>query len=186
MQLDAIRRVRPIHSCMVYSRKAANADSFARASVYDSFKVHAAKSVAAAVNGADLIVTTTPSKEALLRASDVSSNPAATIIAVGADTPGKQEVSVDLLEMIRSKGGKLVADKRQQAFVLGDLQHVSQETQGTVTEMGDSLTGRATCREGNEMIFVDLTGVGAQDAAIAEAAFKAVLAARSLTAASRL
>ena len=115
-----------------------------------------------------------------MRAEHIGSgNSAVTIIAIGADTPGKQEVAVDLLEMVRSSGGKLVADKRQQAFTLGDLQHVPKATQDSVTELGDALVGKSARREGNEMIFVDLTGVGAQDAAIAEAAFKAVAVARS-------
>jgi ornithine cyclodeaminase/alanine dehydrogenase-like protein (mu-crystallin family) len=34
-------------------------------------------------------------------------------------------------------------------------------------ELGEVLTGRKTGREGSELILCDLTGVGAQDAAIA-------------------
>ena len=39
MNLESIRRVRAIESVSVYSRNAANAEAFARASDYGSFKV---------------------------------------------------------------------------------------------------------------------------------------------------
>ncbi|HKJ91846.1 MAG TPA: hypothetical protein VJ957_01705, partial [Longimicrobiales bacterium] len=49
-----------------------------------------------------------------------------------------------------------------------------------VDELGDVLTGRRPGRSGGELIVCDLTGVGAQDAAIAEHAWRcAGAAARS-------
>ena len=39
-------------------------------------------------------------------------------------------------------------------------------------ELGDVVTGKKPSREGDELIVCDLTGVGAQDAAIAELAFR--------------
>lgn len=44
-----------------------------------------------------------------------------------------------------------------------------------VAELGEIVTGRKPGREARQMIICDLTGVGAQDAAIAEAAWRKLI-----------
>jgi ornithine cyclodeaminase len=118
-------------------------------------------------------VTTTPARGALVQDSWVK--PGATVIAVGADSPGKQEL--DPLLLVRAD--KVVVDRLSQASWLGELQHVCAPG-STVSaanvhgELGGVLMKKCAARESpTERIVCDLTGTGAQDAAIAEAVWTA-------------
>jgi ornithine cyclodeaminase/alanine dehydrogenase-like protein (mu-crystallin family) len=140
--------------------------------------VRTASSVEDALRDADLIVTTTPARGALIQESWVK--PGATVIAVGADSPGKQEL--DPLLLVRAD--KVVVDLVRQAARLGELQHVCAPG-STVSvanvhgELGAVLMKKCAGRESpSERIICDLTGTGAQDAAIAEAVWTAYQAAR--------
>jgi ornithine cyclodeaminase/alanine dehydrogenase-like protein (mu-crystallin family) len=70
---------------------------------------------------------------------------------------------------------KVVTDLTIQCAELGELQHAL--AQGLLTrddvyaELGEIVAGHKPGREGDEIIVCDLTGVGAQDAALAEAVF---------------
>ena len=91
---------------------------------------------------------------------------------MGSDGPDKRELPTPLL----ARAQKIVVDRLSQCIGLGELHHAVEE--GAVTaesvhaELGQVLLGLKPGREGNELIVCDLTGVGAQDAAIAEAAWK--------------
>jgi ornithine cyclodeaminase len=143
--------------------------------------VRTASCVEDAVRDADLIVTTTPARGALV--FDAWVKRGATVIAVGADSPGKQEL--DPLLLVRAD--KVIVDLARQASRLGELQHVCAPN-STVSaanvhgELGAVLLKKCSARESStERIVCDLTGTGAQDAAIAEAvwtAYQATHAAR--------
>jgi ornithine cyclodeaminase len=133
--------------------------------------VEAAESAEAAVRDAGLIVTVTPSRVPLVEADWVGDG--ATVIAVGSDGPDKQELSSSVLE----RADKVVADRIAQCVELGEIHHAICE--GVLTrdqihgELGQIVIGEVAGREGGERIVCDLTGVGVQDAAIAEAAWRA-------------
>jgi ornithine cyclodeaminase len=135
--------------------------------------VRTASSVEEAVRAADVIVTTTPARGALVQEAWVK--PGATVIAVGADSPGKQEL--DPLLLVRAD--KVVVDLVRQASRLGELQHVCAPSSivsaaNVHGELGGVLTTRYAGRESStERIICDLTGTGAQDAAMAEAVWTA-------------
>jgi ornithine cyclodeaminase len=133
--------------------------------------IEPAATAEAAVRGADLVVTVTPSREPIVKADWVA--PGATIIAVGSDGPAKQELETAVL----AQADKVIADRLAQCVELGEIHHALEA--GALTreqihgELGQVVTGEVTGREGRERIVCDLTGVGAQDAAIAEAAWRA-------------
>jgi ornithine cyclodeaminase/alanine dehydrogenase-like protein (mu-crystallin family) len=131
--------------------------------------VRPAASPEAAVRGADVVVTATPSREPLVRAEWLEEH--ATVVAVGADSPNKQELDVGVL----ARADKVVADDWSQCMRLGEIHHGivahAIELADIHAELGKILTGERSGREGREMIVCDLTGVGAQDAAIAELAW---------------
>ncbi|HSJ13867.1 MAG TPA: hypothetical protein VK939_05600 [Longimicrobiales bacterium] len=122
----------------------------------------------AAVRGADVVVTVTPSTGPIVYAGWLE--PHATVIAVGSDGPAKQELATEVL--LRADG--VVADSLAQCVRLGELRHAAEA--GLLPrvrirgELGDVVTGALPGRAGEELIVCDLTGVGAQDAAIAETA----------------
>ncbi len=130
----------------------------------------AAAGVEDAVRGADLIITTTPSRRPLIQAGWLA--PHATVIAVGADGPDKQELAAECL----ARADKVVADRLSQCLELGEIHHAVRhgllDPAKVYGELGDIVAGKKPGREGCELIVCDLTGVGAQDAAIAEAAWQ--------------
>ena len=95
--------------------------------------------------------------------------PGTTIIASGSDQPTKQEIPNDVL-----KNSKYIADLINQTSKVGELRGPLQAgvmtTDDVYCELGELVNGK-TGREGDEIIVVDLTGTGAQDAAIGQVAW---------------
>src|SRR6266513_264802 len=114
------------------------------------------------------IVTATASTTPLVMASWVG--PGTHITSVGTGSPEKIELEPALL----ARADKLVADRVFQTERYGNLHHTI--AAGLVTrdkvyaELGDLAAGRLPGRENaTEITVADLTGVGVQDAAIAQA-----------------
>ncbi len=127
-------------------------------------EVTATDEVRAAVEGADVVLTVTPARRFLVEAEWVDDG--ATVVAVGSDMLGKQELEPRLLE----RAELLVADDPAQAAAVGELQHAPADVRERVRVLGELLAERAPgapppARDG--LAVVDLTGLGAQDAAIA-------------------
>ena len=123
-----------------------------------------------AVEGADLVVTVTPSREPIIEAEWLQEH--ATVVAVGSDGPEKQELSPDVL----ARAGKVVVDSRTQCLSLGETHHAVAagllSADDIHAELGEVVLGTRPGREGDEFIVCDLTGVGAQDAAMAGVVWK--------------
>lgn len=124
-------------------------------------RVVAASSPAEVAAAARLIVTATASRAPLLKAADI--RPGTHVSAVGADSPGKQELDPDILR----RAALLLVDSVAQCERLGELQHA-------LTEKGRALELGAFCERGlafdrNGVTVADFTGLGAEDLFIAEA-----------------
>jgi ornithine cyclodeaminase len=166
-QLRAIRRVSAVTELYAWSRSPENRRRYCEDVEREhGIQASASESVEEALEGANLIVTVTPSREPIVRASFVA--PAATILAVGSDGPDKQELHVDVLE----RADKVIADKLSQCARLGEIHHALDagvlEESDVYAELSDIVSGKRPGREADELIVCDLTGVGAQDAALAE------------------
>ena len=112
---------------------------------------------------ADIIVTTTPSKEILLQPDIVP--PGARIIAVGADSPGKRELDPRILAR-----GKVIADSRSACADHGEASWAIQAgliEERDLIELGELLSDPVSFGS-DETVVVDLTGVGVQDLQIAK------------------
>jgi len=167
MQIEALRVVRPgFATVRVWGRRAERATATAvdlRALLGSDVAVDVASSVEEAVRDADVIVTCTAAREPLVRSEWVRDG--AHITAVGSDGAGKQELDPDLLR----RADMLVVDSREQCLRLGELQHAPDEAARAV-ELGAICAGSATGREDDTQLTVcDLTGVGVQDVAAANA-----------------
>mmetsp|Transcript_18118 Transcript_18118/g.24928 ORF Transcript_18118/g.24928 Transcript_18118/m.24928 type:complete len:357 (-) Transcript_18118:261-1331(-) len=118
---------------------------------------------------ADVIFTQTPGGETVLE-KDWLNPKGVTIIASGSDQPTKQEIPNDVL-----KASKYIADLTKQTSKVGELRGPIQAGVMTVddvyAELGEVVNGDKPGREGDEIIVVDLTGTGAQDAAIGQVAW---------------
>ena len=121
----------------------------------------AAASPAEVASAARLIVTTTASREPLLRAADLL--PGTHVSAVGADTPGKQELDPEILR----RASLLLVDSLPQCLKLGELQHAPSEAPRAV-EIG-AFCAKPVEYDRAGVTVADFTGLGAEDLFIAEA-----------------
>jgi len=117
----------------------------------------------------DVIFTQTPGSKLVLE-KDWLNPKGVTIIASGSDQSTKQEIPNDVL-----KASKYISDLTKQTSKVGELRGAIQAGVMTVddvyAELGEVVNGTKKGREGNEIIVVDLTGTGAQDAAIGQVAW---------------
>ncbi len=114
----------------------------------------------------DVITLVTPGYEPIMDASHL--RPGMHINALGADGPGKAEMTVDAVEQC-----ELFCDEWRQASHGGELTGAASSgriTQDRVTELGAVLTGQAPGRTSEEAITLfDSTGLAIQDLAIVRA-----------------
>jgi ornithine cyclodeaminase len=167
-QLEALLGVRRPRRVFVYGRSPASAAAFAREMAERfSLAVTTVGSAREAVVDSDVVVTTTPSRAPIVRAEWV--RPGTHITAMGSDGPDKRELESAVL----AKADKVVADRLDQCLRLGEIHHAVAEgafDAGRVHgELGELAAGLKPGRTSDQEITVaDLTGVGVQDAAMAD------------------
>jgi len=167
LQLEALTLVRPIRQAIIWARDIDKAQQAARELTEKlGISVSAAHDPEKAVRNADIIVTTTPSSEPILKASWLQAGQH--ITAMGSDAEHKNELD----PAITIKADLYVADSLKQTRRLGELHHAIEA--GLVTadavfsELGSIIAGSAKGRPSPEAITTaDLTGTGVQDTAIA-------------------
>ena len=172
MQLEALCLVRPIAEARIWARDVARAEALARTSSERlGIAVTAVSDPGAAVSGADIIVTTTPSAQPLLRADWVQ--PGQHVTAMGSDSEHKNEVD----PMLVTRADLYVADRLSQTRKLGELHHAIRaglvREEAAFPELGEILAGRSHGRtRRDDITLADLTGTGIQDTAIATLALE--------------
>ena len=127
-------------------------------------RVVAADSPAEVAAGAKLIVTATASRAPLLHAADI--RPGTHISAVGADSPGKQELDPEILR----KASLILVDSLKQCERLGELQHALTEKSRAI-EIGAFCAAPSTYDRAGITV-ADFTGLGAEDLFIAQSCFQ--------------
>lgn len=131
----------------------------------------AAGTVRDATRGSQIIITATPSREALIDAAWIE--PGTHITALGSDGPHKQELD----PLILAKADRVIADSIEQCIKLGEIHHAIKlellKREDVDGELGQVISGAIPPRQSaNEITVCDLTGVGVQDAYIAALAFE--------------
>lgn len=181
LQLEALSLVRPIREARIWARDIAKAEAAAaELALKLGFPVRAETDGGAAVDGADVIVTTTPSETPVLKAEWLQ--PGQHVTAMGSDAEHKNEIEPAVI----TGAGLYVADSLKQTRRLGELHHAIEAglvTDGTIfPELGEIIAGRKPGRTGPDQITVaDLTGTGIQDTAIATLAAARAAAANTGT-----
>ena len=111
----------------------------------------------------DIVTLVTPGHEPIMRAPHL--HPGLHINALGADGPGKAEMTIEAVE-----GCELFCDEWQQASHGGELTGAVSSgriARDRVTELGAVLTGQAPGRNSEEVVTLfDSTGLAIQDLAI--------------------
>lgn len=167
-QLEGLLRVRRPRHLLLASRTRRRAEQLAEwASGQSDWDVTVADTVEEAVRPAQLVCTVTPARAPVVRAEWLA--PGAHVTAVGSDSPGKRELDVQVLTAARL----VAADGVAQSQSLGELQGIPVESlQQPPVLLGALLTGRAQIPAGDSWTVADLTGLGAEDAAVAALAVR--------------
>ncbi len=161
IQLQAIRRVLPIETVYALDADRSRAEAFEGARAVDDFVP------------ADVIVTCTPSRRAILHRVE----PGTFVAAVGADSHEKQELAPELMA-----ASKVVTDVTEQCATIGDLHHAiaagAMTREQVHAELGEIVAGRKPGRENDrETILFDSTGMALQDVAAATIVYERAVAA---------
>lgn len=171
LQLQALALVRPIREARIWARDASKAGAAAQElSAQLGFSVTAYAEPIKAVTGSHVIVTTTPSKQPVLRGAWLE--PGQHVTAMGSDAEHKNEIDPPAIV----HADLYVADSLAQARRLGELHHAiaagAVACDASFPELGEIIAGSKTGRASEMHITIaDLTGTGIQDTAIAALAF---------------
>jgi ornithine cyclodeaminase len=176
--LEAMIAVRPISSVRVWSRNQEHAREFAeRESRRHSIPVDVADSVEGAVSDADIICTTTGSREPILKGEWIPRG--AHINAVGSSVPYAREVDaegvkrsrlfIDRMESTLNEGGDFLLAKKEGAVT---DEHI-------LAELGELLEKKRKGRESDdEITLFKSLGIGVEDLASADHIYKKALDAK--------
>jgi ornithine cyclodeaminase/alanine dehydrogenase-like protein (mu-crystallin family) len=162
-QLEALLGVRRPARVVVASRSGAEVYAAEMQELHD-IEVRVAD-IETAVRTSQLVVTTTPAREPVVRAEWVQ--PGTHITAMGSDFSEKQELETGVL----AGADVVAADHPPVAAANGELHHALADgsvSLDAVVPLGALVLGDATGRTSDDQVTVcDLVGVGVQDAAIA-------------------
>jgi ectoine utilization protein EutC len=166
LQIAAAHLVRPFSRILVHARNIEKArtcaDDLARRL---GVEAEAVANPAALVAESQLVVTTTPAREPLIRTEWL--HPGLHITAMGSDQDGKGEL--DPACLLRAEA--YVCDSASQCAERGELRAALAAglwDRGTPPELGDVILGRVPGRRlESDITICDLTGTGVQDTAIA-------------------
>ena len=162
-QAECLSRLSPdIYQYSVWGRSLRNAKKACEDLSSKGLEIKPATDLEEGVKKADIIITTTPSTEHIVRNSWVSAS--THITSIGADSLGKQELDTDLLH----RADLLVSDLNSQSLDHGEFQSIK-ETRSALRpiEIGNIFNKTEGGRLSEESVTIaDLTGIAPQDIAI--------------------
>ena len=169
LQLQYLQENNPCKTVWLWGRTKENVAKF-KNELGGDFDIHIATSPDEVAKNCNLIVTTTPSETALLKAEDIQ--PGTHITAVGSDTSDKQELDISILK----RADIVIADSLSQSKSRGEIyQAVSQGVifKDKIIELGSAIQNIELQRiNDNQISVVDLTGVAVQDIMITAAIYE--------------
>jgi ornithine cyclodeaminase len=170
-QIRCLRVVRTFSRIVAWSPTRDRLDTYCAEMGSEGYEVMTAADVEEVCATADVLITATPSTAPLVQAAWLREG--VLVIAVGSDSPGKQELEAGCLD----RADLVVVDRYGQCAAFGELRYALEA--GLLTrhdvhgELGEIVAGRKPGRTSDAQIAIaDLTGVGFQDTAIASAAFE--------------
>lgn len=161
LQLEYLKAVTSCRKVIVWGRSEDKLKSFKAEPSLQDFSITTTTEIISLTSRCNLIVTTTPSRKALVMAAHI--HPGTHITAVGADAEGKQEID----PMIFEKADVIVADSKDQCIDHGDISYAVKGGMldpENILELGDVIHNRKLRRNNDQQITIaDLTGVAIQD-----------------------
>ena len=172
MQADYLKTVTDCRDIVVWGRSPEKLVEYRNDMRSSGFNVTASMEMSELCAAANLIVTTTPSTEALITADMI--RPGTHITAMGSDTPDKLELDPKILEM----ADMVVSDSIDQAALRGEIHQArlaGVNIDAKVQELGNIIAAGVGRTSEQQITIADLTGVAVQDIKIAEAVYEASL-----------
>lgn len=175
-QLKALEKVRKFDRVYVYGRTEKRVQEFKEEMVNVlEAEIIVANTPEEVVKNSDIVITTTPSKEPIIKTDWI--HPGLHITAMGSDAAQKQELEPEILK----EADMYICDVKSQCIKLGELRSAVEKglmsKDQDVIELGQITSGKVSGRKREDDITVaDLTGTGAQDTAIALYAFQKLTA----------
>ena len=166
LQLQALTLIRNIREAWVWGRNPESSKRFGQeCSERLRIPVRSTSDINELMRHSEIVVTTTPSAEPLIQASNLQSGQHLT--AMGSDAPYKQELAPDVLKT----ADLYVCDRLSQCQRQGELRPAIETGVFSATdefpELGALIAGKHNGRTSSSQITVcDLTGTGVQDTAI--------------------
>ncbi len=166
LQIEFLSEVRAFTKIYVYGRHLEAVNEYISDMSAKGYEVESVEKISDLAKAANLIVTTTPAREAFLMAEDIQ--PGTHITAMGSDGPDKQEIQPELI----CNADVRVVDSRNQCFLYSDTSYALKAgliEESSVVELGEIVSNASLGRTGDQQItFADLTGVAVQDIVSAE------------------
>lgn len=162
MQVKALREVMDLKEVHVFSRTEASQAEFKNDIEHEyGIKVICEGTKREAVEKADILITVTRGKGDVVEADWIK--PGTHVVAVGTDSPGKQEIDQALF-----KHAVVICDSIDQCVTNGEIQYALAERimvcSDIRAEIGDVILGNKKGRlNDNEITVFDTTGMAAQD-----------------------
>ena len=167
-QLDMLSAVTDCRNVLVWGRTPSKVDTFISEMTAKGWKISAVDSPDRLLQDTDLIITTTPSREAILGKSSLETRKSGlTIICIGADAPGKYELNPALV----ANADLLVADTSAQSVERGEFQKATTDdlvTTESLVPLGQLIQTEDLHRKEGDSRFIvfDSSGVALQDCVV--------------------
>jgi len=161
-QISALNEILKIRTVKVYDHVSRMAGSYVEEmSSQFSFKIEQAQTPEQAVQGADVIITATPSTKPIILNDWIKEG--VHINAIGADAPGKQELDETIIPR-----AKVVVDNLTQCVERGEIQTAIRQgllkKEDVYSELSDIVLARKPGRTNSkEITLFDATGMAVQD-----------------------
>ena len=163
-----VKRVSQVTGCkkiIVWGRSTEAAERFRRSMQVEGYSVELIEHLESLAEKSNLIITTTPSSRPLLSQKMIQAG--TLIIAIGTDTPEKQELDTDILV----NATKIIVDSKKQSLTRGEVSRALRASaigEHQVFELGAEIAKGRRPTMATETTVVDLTGLAVQDLKIAE------------------
>ena len=165
LQLRYLQSLTPCRRVLNWGRDPARQEAYKSEMGRLGFSVSSTDDAQEISRNCQLIVTATAATEGILRDGDLQAG--TLITAIGADTEGKQELHLDVLE----RADLIVLDSASQCQAHGEI-HKAHSLglleDKPMVELGDILRDSSFHRNPDDIIVADLTGIATQDIQISK------------------
>ena len=173
LQVQYLKSIVDCQDIVVWGLNQEELDRYQNVMAADGYQVETTLQANDIVSTCNLIITATPSKTPFFNLDQVK--PGTHITAMGADTPGKNEID----PMIIKSADIVVADSISQCTERGEISNAFQRqliSKEEVVELGSIIIDPSLRRQSEDQITVaDLTGVAVQDIQITKKVYEGLI-----------